>query len=302
MAAAQRVTEEVLGTCRQEALLALRRSVLPCTPIRSKRKLELIADIAPECDTPANRQRIFAEVLGTWLMQDLRLFIARLKGLGYMVPVAQRPRQQDLIAAIVNAGECIAKAPIVSKQASKTRKDICSSASAAAATAPTVSKRARKECDARAPAEQSGLRAEGTSQGSSSTRVMGASEDPGSAVKPPSCTALVAVDSAAAPLTLQQRLHRRWRKKWVKFHKRQDRKQKLKRVEDELRKVFQEHQATATVGELRAMVGHAVGVPLDGTYRLRFDRALVNLTSAALKKHRPKRRFTIARGSRTESA
>ena len=302
MLAAQRVTEEVLGTCRQEALLSLRRSVLPCTPIRSKRKLELIADIAPECDTPANRQRIFAEVLGTWLMHDLRLFIARLKGLGYMVPVAQRPRQQDLIAAIVNAGECIAKAPIVSKQASKTRKDICSSASAAAATAPTVSKRARKECDARAPAEQSGLRAEGTSQGSSSTRVMGASEDPGSAVKPPSCTALVAVDSAAAPLTLQQRLHRRWRKKWVKFHKRQDRKQKLKRVEDELRKVFQEHQATATVGELRAMVGHAVGVPLDGKYRLRFDRALVNLTSAPLKKHRPKRRFTIARGSRTESA
>lgn len=302
MLAAQRVTEEVLGKCRQEALLSLRRSVLPCTPVRSKRKLELIADIAPECDTPANRQRIFAEVLGTWLMHDLRLFIVRLRGLGYMVPVAQRPRQQDLIAAIVNAGECIAKAPIVSKQASKTRKDICSSASAAAATAPTVSKRARKECDARAPAEQSGLRAEGTSQGSSSTRVMGASEDPGSAVKPPSCTALVAVDSAAAPLTLQQRLHRHWRKKWVKFHKRQDRKQKLKRVEDELRKVFQEHQATATVGELRAMVGHAVGVPLDGKYRLRFDRALVNLTSAPLKKHRPKRRFTIARGSRTESA
>ena len=302
MLAAQRVTEEVPGTCRQEALLSLRRSVLPCTPIRSKRKLELIADIAPECDTPANRQRIFAEVLGTWLMHDFRLFIVRLRGLGYMVPVAQRPRRQDLIAAIVNAGECIAKAPIVSKQTSKTRKDICSSASAAAATAPTVSKRARKECDARAPAEQSGLRAEGTSQGSSSTRVMGASEDPGSAVKPPSCTALVAVDSAAAPLTLQQRLHRRWRKKWVKFHKRQDRKQKLKRVEDELRKVFQEHQATATVGELRAMVGHAVGVPLDGKYRLRFDRALVNLTSAPLKKHRPKRRFTIGRGSRIESA
>ena len=242
---------------------------MPCVPIRSKRKLELIADIAPECDTPAKRQRIFAEVLGTWLKHELRLLIARLRGLGYMVPVNQRPRHQDLIAAIVNAGECIAKAP----------------------------KRARKECDARAPAEQSGLRAEGTSQGSSSTRVMGASEDPGSAV-----TALVAVDSAAAPVKLQQRLHRRWRKKWMKFHKRQLVKQKLKRVEDELRKAFQEHQATATVGELRAMVGHAVGVPLDGKYRLRFDRALINLTSAPLKKHRPKRRFTIARGSRTESA
>ena len=256
---------------------------MPCVPIRSKRKLELIADIAPECDVLAKRQRIFAEVLGTWLKHELRFFIACLRGHGYMVPMARRPLHQDLIAAIVNAGECIAKAPIVSKQTSKTRKDICSSASAAAATAPTVSKRARKECDARAPAEQS-------------------AEDPGSAVKPLSCTALVAVDSAAAPVKLQQRLHRRWRKKWMKFYKRRDRKQKLKRVEDELRKVFQEHQATATVGELRAMVGHAVGVPLDGKYRLRFDRALINLTSAPLKKHRPKRRFTIARGSRTESA
>ena len=130
------VPEEVLGTCRQEALLALRRSVLPCVPIRSKRKLELIADIAPECDAPAKRQRIFEEVLGPWSKRELRLLIARLRGLGYMVPVAQRPRQQDLIAAIVNAGECIAKAPIVSKRMSKTRKGICSSASAAAATAP----------------------------------------------------------------------------------------------------------------------------------------------------------------------
>ena len=305
LAAQQRVTEEVLGTCQHRELLALRRMVLPCTPIESKRprKLELIADIAPECNTPAMREGIFTEVLGTWLKRELHSFITRLRGLGYIVPVAPRPRQKDLIAAIANARECIAKAPIVSKQTSKTRKDICSSASAAAATAPTVSKRARKECDARAPAEQSCLCAEGTSQGSSSTRVMGASEDPGSAVKPPSCTALVAVDSAAAPLTLQQRLHRRWRKKWRKFHKRQDRKQKLERVEDELRKAFQEHEATTTVGELRAMVGHAVGVPLDGKYRWRFDRALIKLTSAPpTKKKQPKCRFTIARGSRTESA
>ena len=80
--------------CRQEALLALRRSVLPCVPIRSKRKLELIADIAPECDTPAKRQRIFAEVLFTWFKHELRLLIARLRGLGYMVPVTQRPRSR----------------------------------------------------------------------------------------------------------------------------------------------------------------------------------------------------------------
>ena len=81
-----------------------------------------------------------------------------------------------------------------------------------------------------------------------------------------------------------------------------NRKQKLKRVEDELRKAFQEHRATATVGELRAMVGQAVGVPLDGKYRLRFDRALVKLTSAPPKQRRAHHRFFIAKGSRTESA
>ena len=136
----------------------------------------------------------------------------------------------------------------------------------------------------------------GASQDSCS-RTRSSGEGPGSAVEPPSCTALVAVDAAAAPVKLQQRLHKRWRKKWMKLHKRRDRKQKLKRVEDELRKVFQEHQATATVGELRAMVGHAVGVPLDGKYRLRFDRALAKLTCAPTTKRRAQSRFIIARRS-----
>ena len=80
MVVAQRVVEEVLGTCRQQALLALRRSVLPATPIRSSRKSELIADIAADCDTPTNRQRIFAEVLDTWSLHELRVLIARLMG------------------------------------------------------------------------------------------------------------------------------------------------------------------------------------------------------------------------------
>ena len=254
--------------CRQKTLLALRRSVLPATPIRSSRKLELIADIAAECDSPAVRQRIFAKVLGNWSMHELRLFIARMRGLGCMGPVGQRPRKQDLIAAIVCAGERTATTPTASKRA---RKDICSSAGIV---------------------EQLGLCTEGYSD----------SDGPGSAVEPPSCTALVAMDSAAAPLKLQQKLSRRWRKKWAKLFKRKIRKQKLKRVEDELRKAFQEHRATATVGELRAMVGQAVGVPLDGRYRLRFDRALINITSAPPRKRRAQRRFTIAKGSRTESA
>ena len=152
------------------------------------------------------RQRIFAEVLVNWSMHELRLFIARMRGLGCMGPMGQRPRKQDLTAAIVRAGERTDMTPTASTRA---RKDICSSAGIV---------------------EQLGLCTEDYSD----------SDGPGSAVEPPSCTTLVALDSAAAPLKLQQKLSKRWRKKWAKLYKRQIRKQKLKQVEDELRKAFQE--------------------------------------------------------------
>ena len=269
MAAAQHVVEELLGTCRQKALLSLRQSVLPATPIRSSRKAELIADLAAECDTVASRQRIFAEALATWSMHELRLFIARLRGLGYMVPVGQRPRQPDLIAAIVGAQEHAVKATGARGSSQSTRKGVCSSAGIAERLSPGAN---------------------------------GTSQDPGSAVEPPSCTALVALESTAAPLKLQQKLSRRWAKRCATFIKKNDHKRKLKRVDDELRKAFQEHGAAATVGDLRAMVGQAVGLPLDGKYRLRFDRALFKLTNTPPKKRRAQSRFTIARGSRAESA
>ena len=115
----------------------------------------LIADIAAACATLGSRQRIFERVFVTYSMSQLCLIKAHLRGLGYMVPVGQRPRKQDLIAAIVSAGELTATGPTVSK---RTRKDICSSASAAA-RAPTVSKPAASS--SAGVAEQPGLRAEG---------------------------------------------------------------------------------------------------------------------------------------------
>ena len=278
MAAAQGVVVEVLQTCRQQDLLALRRSTLPATPIRSTRKSDLVADVAAECDALANRQRIFAEVMVDWTMHDMRCFMARLKGLGYVVPIGQRPRRPDLMAAIINTREYVAKAPVVSK---RMRKDLCSSASA---------------CSSAGVAEHLGPCSEGTTQDScSSTR--NSCGDPGSAAEPPSCTAMVALDSSAAPLKLQQKMFKRWSKKWARFTKKNDRKHKLKRVADELRKALQDHRATSTVGDLRDMVGQAVGLPLDGKYRLRFDRALVKLTSAPPKKRRKRCRFTIAKDS-----
>ena len=70
------------------------------------------------------------------------------------------------------------------------------------------------------------------------------------------------------------------------------------RVEDELRKALQDHGATATVGDLRAIVGQTLGLPLDGKYRCRFDRALSKLTSPPPRKCRSRRRLTIAEGGR----
>ena len=158
-----------MDTCRQHTLLALRRSILPDTPIRSTRNSDLIADVAGECDTLANRQRVFAEVFATWTMHEMRLSIARLKALGYTVPVGQSTRRLDLIAAFASARECIARAPAVSK---RRRKDLCSSAGA---------------CSSAGVAEPLGPCSEGMSQDSCS-RTRSSCEDPGSAVEPPSCT------------------------------------------------------------------------------------------------------------------
>eukprot|EP00974_Lingulodinium_polyedra_P082415 7980003-Lingulodinium_polyedra.AAC.1 len=59
--------------------------------------------------------------------------------------------------------------------------------------------------------------------------------------------ALLALGSAAALVKLQQRLMRRWSKKWARFANKTERKRSLKRAEDELHKVLQDHGATATI-------------------------------------------------------
>ena len=111
--------------------------------------------------------------------------------------------------------------------------------------------------------------------------------------------ALVALDSAAAPAKLQRRLRKRWAKKCARFIRKKDRKRNLKRVEGELRKALQEHGEATSVGDLRAMVGNALGLAEDdGEYRRRFDRTLSQLTRPPARKRRKRQRFTIAEGSR----
>jgi hypothetical protein len=53
---------------------------------------------------------------------------------------------------------------------------------------------------------------------------------------------------------------------------------------------------TATVGDLRTMLAKSSGVPLDGKYRRRFDKALFKLLRPQSKKRRARCRFAIAEG------
>ena len=242
MAAAGLVVEEVLGACRQTDLLAIRRSLPSATPPRSTRRSDLVADLAAECDRPGGRQKIFTHVLASWSMLELRIFKARLKGLGCMIGVGPRPRKKDLIAAIINTTE-------YALGTSKVAKDPCS-------------------------------------------RSGSVSKDPSA----PSMV-LVAFDSAAAPVKMQRKLFRRWSKKWARYNKKKERNHKLKCVKDELGKALQILGEKVTVGELCAMVAQTLDLPLDGKYRLRFDRAWRKLMSPPQKSRRARCRFTIAKSS-----
>lgn len=272
MEAAQRVIHELLGCCVQKDLLACRRSLSSAATVQSTRKSDLIADLVAECSSLAGRQRICSELMAAWSKHELQLLIARLRGLGFMVAVGPRPRKQDLIAAIISTSEYAPgrRGPHSLGPSERVSEGPCSSSDVSENPGSTVS---------RGPCSSSDV-----------------SQNPGPAAEPSWSMALVALDSAAAPVKLQQKLLRRWSKKWARFVKKTERKRNLKRVEDELRKALQNHGETATVGDLRAMVAQTLGLPLDGKYRWRFDRALSKLTSPPPRKRRARRRFTIAEG------
>jgi len=263
MAAIPRVWEEVLGNCLQRDLMAFRRYSPLAATKGSTRKADLITDLLSACDGVAAGQRMCSELMAAWSTHVLRLFIARLRGLGFMVTVGPRPRRQDLVAAIISA-----------EGHPRVRGSHAPGRSAEPRHSP-------------GPSEDTG---KGVCPSTS------ASYSPG---LPSSSVALVAVDSAAAPVKLQFKLRRRWAKRWARLLRKRDRKRNLKRVEGELRNALQDHGEMTSIGDLRSMVGKALGLALDdGEYRRRFDRTLSQLTSPPQQKRRARQRFTIAGSSR----
>ena len=97
---------------------------------------------------------------------------------------------------------------------------------------------------------------------------VGSAEKP-SAIKegagPQESMALVAYGTAADPGKLQRELMKRWGKRCARFLRRAARTEKLANLDTVLQRVLQDHGETTTIGELRAMVGRAVGVTLEGS-------------------------------------
>ena len=106
-------------------------------------------------------------------------------------------------------------------------------------------------------------------------------------------TTLVAFDTVADPAKLKRKLIKKWSKRWAKFCKKKARRDKLAKVEVALQGALDDHR-TATVGDLRAIVGQKLGIILHGKNRLAFDKALFKLTAPLPRQQRPQKRFKLA--------
>ena len=119
MALAERIAREIMDCCTQRDLLLCRWS-LPLEPMRSTRKTDLIEDLVALCECPSRRHSICSHLLASWKVQQLRVFIARLRAQRCMVEIGTAPRQQDLVAAIINTQAYVpsrpkSHGPVVSK-------------------------------------------------------------------------------------------------------------------------------------------------------------------------------------------
>ena len=188
MALAERIAREIMDCCTQKDLLLCRRSLL-LDPMRSKRKTDLINDLVALSECPSRRHSIFSHLLASWQVQELRVFIARLRALGCMIEIGPAHRQQDLVAAIINTQEY----------------------------APSKLGRSRGVCPSPRPAESKGRSAHHCAPPSPR-------EEPASST-PAGTTALVAFDSAADPVKMGRKLARGWAKRWLKFCKKKEEKE-----------------------------------------------------------------------------
>ena len=171
LTAAQLMVKEILEGSTQRELLAYARVALPGAS-KSTRKQDLVSNLMDFCDDASHKQSTCTDLLAGHGVRDLRRLIARLRGLGCLARLGQKPRRNDLVAAIVSVDEYApSRNPGPSTGLSR-RKGLCLSAgSVGSAEKPSAIK-------------------EGAG--------------------PQESMALVAYDTAADPGKLQRKLMKRW--------------------------------------------------------------------------------------------
>ena len=272
--AARLVVRELLDASTQRELLACRRTLVAAGPAASQRKQELVIELTHFCEDVERRRRICNVLLAGHAITELRSLITQLRRLGCLVKVGPRPKRDDLVAAIIGVDAYV------------TKSGQCKRASASSGSATEIGTRNTEKTTA-----------DWLRRGDDFSSSAGEDDhtEPGVSTMPEPSMALVAFDSSADPGRLQMKLNKRWRKRWAKFCKKGRRKESLGRLKSVLQDTVHEHEGLpTTVDELRTIVGHKLGIALQGKDLATFYTMLFKLTAPPPKKTRTRRRFKVA--------
>ena len=105
LTAAQMTVKEIWEGSTQRDLLAHARAVALPGASKSTRKQDLVSNLMDLCDDAARNQSMCTDFLAGYGVHDLRRLIKRLRGLGCLVRLGQKPRRNDLVAAIASVDE-----------------------------------------------------------------------------------------------------------------------------------------------------------------------------------------------------
>ena len=272
--AARLVVRELLDASTQKELLACRRTLVTAGPAASHRKQDLVIELTHFCEDVERRRRICNVLLAGHAIKDLYVLITRLRRLGCLVQVGPRPKRDDLAAAIIGVDAYV------------TKSGQCKRASASSGSAAEISTRNTEETTA-----------DWLRRGDDLYSSAGEDDhtEPGASTMPEPSMALVAFDSSVNPGRLQMKLIKRWHKRWATFCKKGRHKENLGRLKSVLQDTLHEHEGLpTTVAELRTIVGHTLGISLQGRDLATFYKVLFKLTAPPPKKTRTRRRFKVA--------
>ena len=94
------MANDILEGSAQRDLLAYARAFALPGALKSTRKQDLVSNLMDLCDGAPHKQSTCTDLLAGHGVRDLRRLIARLRGLCCLARLGQKPRRNDLVAAI----------------------------------------------------------------------------------------------------------------------------------------------------------------------------------------------------------